>query len=100
MLFFSIEKVLFGASVRSVIHVSATMKFVGAISGDLIDHGARVYTKLSVEVTGNDTKLLSCVNIWCSGAAGNTGDILVVVIDTINQEIIVALALSVNAKAA
>src|SRR6185295_17937650 len=51
-------------------------------------------------VAGKNTKLLSRINVWCCRAARDAGDVRVVVIDSVNQKIVVAFALAVDAEAA
>ncbi len=74
------------------------MVLVTATAGDDVDDGPGVATELGVEVVGDDAELLSGVRIGGGDAGLATGDRGVVVIRTIEHEVVVAVALAVYGK--
>src|SRR2546423_67760 len=76
------------------------MKIIRAILRGHVNDRAGITSKLRVEITGQNTEFLSRINVRCGSAARYAWDVRVVVINSVNQKIVVAFALAVNAKAA
>src|SRR5262252_8871938 len=75
------------------------MKLVGSRLGGNINDGSRITTKLCIEVTCNNTKLLGRIDVGSCRSTGYTGHVGVVVVDAINQKVVVAFALAIYAEA-
>lgn len=64
------------------------------------DNRSGVATILSIKVTRNNAELLCRVNVRRSDTARDSRDVGIIVINAVNQEVVITLALSINREPA
>ena len=76
------------------------MEAVSPTLGHDVDDGPGVAAKFGIEIVGNDTKFLGRIRVGTQHAARNSRYGRVIVVHTVEQEVVVALAGSVDRKSA
>src|ERR1044071_5787660 len=76
------------------------MKLVGSVLRGNVDDRAGIASKLGIEVTCNNSEFLSGIDVRRSYATGDSRYVGIVVVDTVNQEVVVAFALAVDTETA
>src|ERR1051325_333683 len=75
------------------------MKLVSSVLRLNGDDRSRVAPKFCIEVTGENSKFLSCIDVGCGRATSDARYVSIVVINAINHEVVVALTLAINTEA-
>ena len=79
-------------AVGAIVNVTVAVIIVGPVLGSDGDDGASVAAILSVEVACDNAKFLRRVNVRRGDASGNSRDIGIVIVDTIDEKIVVPFA--------